>query len=572
MVEMSLEMLQSEAVADIPTVDPNNDFYVMEPEKELLDCINTVDESQLEKLDNTILAINVPTSMDAEEDNNNIWKVVNVSQAQNMQDIEEEVTNNIMVNEEKGNGKIGVDVQSESTSNWESEDQSDLEGDNETEHESSDNSESEGAVDRIDNSNAAGSANNKGDVFHPVSRECVDSKASFFCRENSDYHSTQPNNYLDDIETTVMQNSNNLLTSTLETTEGNTFNMYNFENSALNMLEQDRVPLSIVDNISMDRIGNQMSLLIKLIDNLKNNMNSEESLVNNNNFEVKPMKYVAFSQNSISNPVSSENGVVSYSLSNSLKIEPDMIQAQLSEVNKKKEIQKEEETKLNLDKLHVLAETKINTLPAMQSDPYYTTDPQDVVTFLFRKYLTNNSFMNKGEYVKKDSADSHMMTIKKPEFSTEQSYNFVNKVSREDYITSKKNHTSPITDSKTTHGFHGNSCRSGLRLPNPNDCARYFLCSSSTISLRNYTCPPNTAFNIVKRICDAAEYYKCVNKIKQRLHNEVTVNYNSVPCDTYMCGGLQSYNKFNQSFIEIKCERNSEYCVKKQKCLPLDLC
>ncbi|KAF5296916.1 hypothetical protein FQA39_LY12273 [Lamprigera yunnana] len=103
-IKMSLEMLQSEAVADIPTVDPNNDFYVMEPEKELLDCINTVDESQLEKLDNTILAINVPTSMDAEEDNNNIWKVVNVSQAQNMQDIEEEVTNNIMVNEEKGNG------------------------------------------------------------------------------------------------------------------------------------------------------------------------------------------------------------------------------------------------------------------------------------------------------------------------------------------------------------------------------------------------------------------------------------------------------------------------------------
>ncbi|KAF5285694.1 hypothetical protein FQA39_LY16500 [Lamprigera yunnana] len=178
MVEMSLEMLNSsEAVADIPTIDPNNDVYVMEPAKELLDCINTIDESQLEKLDNTILVIDVPTYMDAEEDNNNIWKVVNVSHAPNMQDIEEGVTHNIMINEKKGNGsnyedrnihqhvaseemiqgeedyhdienqvKIGVDVQSKSASNWESEDQSDLEGDTETENESNDNSESGGAA------------------------------------------------------------------------------------------------------------------------------------------------------------------------------------------------------------------------------------------------------------------------------------------------------------------------------------------------------------------------------------------------------------------------------------------
>ncbi|KAF5271197.1 hypothetical protein FQA39_LY08204 [Lamprigera yunnana] len=102
-----------------------------------------------------------------------------------------------MINEEKGNGSnnksrnihqyvasekmiqgeeyyhdIGkqvdnrVDVQSESASNWRSEDPSDLDGDNETENESSDNSESGGAVDRIDNSNAAGNANNKGDYLY----------------------------------------------------------------------------------------------------------------------------------------------------------------------------------------------------------------------------------------------------------------------------------------------------------------------------------------------------------------------------------------------------------------------
>ncbi|KAF5300073.1 hypothetical protein FQA39_LY11265 [Lamprigera yunnana] len=144
MVDMSLEMLNSsEAVTDIPTIDPNNDFYVMESEKELFDCINTIDESQLEKLDNTIL-------------------VVNVSQVPNMQDIEEGVTHNIMINEEKGNAsnnesrnihqhvaskemiqgegdyhdienqvEIGIDVQSESANSWESEDQSHLEGDNE---------------------------------------------------------------------------------------------------------------------------------------------------------------------------------------------------------------------------------------------------------------------------------------------------------------------------------------------------------------------------------------------------------------------------------------------------------
>ncbi|KAF5281579.1 hypothetical protein FQA39_LY05114 [Lamprigera yunnana] len=142
MVEMSLEMLNnSGAVADISTIDPNNDFYVMEPEKELLDYINTIDESQLEKLDNTILVIDI----------------VNVSQEPNMQDIEEGVTHNIIINEEKGNRsnnesrnihqhvaseemiqgedyhdienqvEIGVDVQSEGASNWESEDQSDLE-------------------------------------------------------------------------------------------------------------------------------------------------------------------------------------------------------------------------------------------------------------------------------------------------------------------------------------------------------------------------------------------------------------------------------------------------------------
>jgi hypothetical protein len=52
MVEISLEGLNyGEAAADIATIEPDSDFYVLEPEKELLDCINTLGEWSLEKFE-----------------------------------------------------------------------------------------------------------------------------------------------------------------------------------------------------------------------------------------------------------------------------------------------------------------------------------------------------------------------------------------------------------------------------------------------------------------------------------------------------------------------------------------
>ncbi|KAK5639630.1 hypothetical protein RI129_012122 [Pyrocoelia pectoralis] len=365
---------------------------------------------------------------------------------------------------------------------------------------------------------------------------------------------------IDDDLTTVdeydMQDSEPELTttyseSTIETGTSHT----------LNGFEQDQIPLSMVDNISMDRIGNQMSLITKLISNLKASTTTTRPLQKVPNVEVSPIEYSAMPQKLMNNLIPIQSPIISHAAI-SLENKANLVLPQLNKITAQLVMQNpiaEKLPELKLDELHVLKETSEVSPLLFNPNTSNYTNPQDIVTFLFRKYLTNKYFMRKGEYIKRSSILAPFITP----------YNSIHQASREDHI-AQNTTISPYTSLNSSKGFYGKSCLKGIRLPHPQDCTRYFLCNSSTISFQGYTCPPNMAFNKVKRICDIMEYRRCRNEFEENPEVEKIQNYNEIPCDSYMCGGLQNFDVSKHN--ELKCVGTLKFCMKNQKCLPTNLC
>jgi Fe-S cluster biosynthesis and repair protein YggX len=52
-------------------------------------------------------------------------------------------------------------------------------------------------------------------------------------------------------------------------------------------------------------------------------------------------------------------------------------------------------------------------------------------------------------------------------------------------------------------------CTTGVRMPNFTDCTRYYMCNSTSGTILSYACPPHTAFNVYKHVCETSVYNWC---------------------------------------------------------------
>ncbi|XP_050087241.1 uncharacterized protein LOC126572178 [Anopheles aquasalis] len=63
------------------------------------------------------------------------------------------------------------------------------------------------------------------------------------------------------------------------------------------------------------------------------------------------------------------------------------------------------------------------------------------------------------------------------------------------------------------------TCSLGSRQPNRTDCFRYYVCNPHNGMFQTFTCPSNTAFNKVTRLCDTVSYKPCqALKTEQQKH------------------------------------------------------
>lgn len=138
---------------------------------------------------------------------------------------------------------------------------------------------------------------------------------------------------------------------------------------------------------------------------------------------------------------------------------------------------------------HIVAQNSLNS--PSTSDQHQT---EQLVSALFNKYLANKSF------IKKNGS---------PELPRPGALNNLNSVSA-DQISG--NRRVPVSFRlKPTSAPLTTPCVPGVRFPNATDCKRYYMCNISRAGVHTYTCPPYTAFDKVRRMCDVGQYARCIN-------------------------------------------------------------
>ncbi|XP_012278629.1 uncharacterized protein LOC105698729 [Orussus abietinus] len=75
------------------------------------------------------------------------------------------------------------------------------------------------------------------------------------------------------------------------------------------------------------------------------------------------------------------------------------------------------------------------------------------------------------------------------------------------YITITKYRT--LADHLDSDDIEVLPCTNGARLPNITDCTKYYICEPKTAIVVDFSCPPNTAFNDYRRVCDVKKYENC---------------------------------------------------------------
>lgn len=274
---------------------------------------------------------------------------------------------------------------------------------------------------------------------------------------------------------------------------------YDNANIILNALEQDRVPLSLVNNTSTDQITYQMFYLSQLIDSLKSGQTTERHSQQTKYGEVTPVVYSVRPQKPPHYANPSQSNIFDYKTSYPLDYDANLLPNQLNKITAQliRDPPNSQKQRVDLKLAQSNIEYSVNNFTDFNNT-------NNLALMLFQKYLIKDEFMNKGEYVKKTPIN--LTVTKKSEVT--QSHNPFNKSSNNHQLV-QKNHISSIP--YATNGFYAKSCPNNVRLPDMEDCTRYFLCNSDL--LLSYTCPPNTAFNKLKEICDIAEYKRCIKNI-----------------------------------------------------------
>lgn len=133
-------------------------------------------------------------------------------------------------------------------------------------------------------------------------------------------------------------------------------------------------------------------------------------------------------------------------------------------------------------------------------------------------------------------------------------------------------------------------CVKNVRMPNATNCHKYYVCNPEIISVIEYSCPSNTAFNKFARVCDRESYAKCLEnnqKNKERsqvinlsqrnmLKNNICTGHGKIRDDTseshyYICYS-SSDNLQNFKSIRIMCPNGLIFCPNNKVCTMKRLC
>lgn len=270
----------------------------------------------------------------------------------------------------------------------------------------------------------------------------------------------------------------------------------------LNALEQDRVPLSVVNNPPMDSIDKQMIHLKKLINNF-HNTNTGTFLETG-----MPMKETFYSDYNKENPQPLKENLFMKGPN-----EKDPLPIQLSEIT--------EQLILSTAPL----QTNINVYQSNE----LKHDPLNFTTYPFTSYVPGNlkpiikSSINKFKVIPSQvkPTDIHRPNI---------NLSIINKNKHEPM----SNFNSELYDDDTfklaediekfysydkVNQFNNNeyndkdrsNCIIGTRFPNLDDCRKYHICGASgRNNFYEFTCPSNMAFNKLKKVCDVKVYKQCI--------------------------------------------------------------
>ncbi|KZC05493.1 hypothetical protein WN55_06463 [Dufourea novaeangliae] len=132
-------------------------------------------------------------------------------------------------------------------------------------------------------------------------------------------------------------------------------------------------------------------------------------------------------------------------------------------------------------------------------------------------------------------------------------------------------------------------CVKNVRMPNATDCVKYYICDPKMVSLIQYSCPSNTAFNKYTRICDRESYNKCVqnkdnsklsesgnNTNKMKISENVCTEHGKTKDVTseihyYICYSSLD-NSHNFKSIRMMCPNGLIFCQRKKVCTTKRLC
>lgn len=182
---------------------------------------------------------------------------------------------------------------------------------------------------------------------------------------------------------------------------------------------------------------------------------------------------------------------------------------------------------------HIVEQSSVHQKPPASIDQENT---ERLVSALFNKYLANKTFIKKN-----GSNGLYFVSPMDVPQSNENTYPGIRHVP----ISLRIKHGEGGTESNQQNlnlfpslppaTPRPETCVPGVRFPNSTDCRRYYMCNASNAGIHVYTCPPYTAFDKVRRMCDVAQYARCVN-----------------PFDTEYNIDGSSVNSYQESLIKVQ--------------------
>lgn len=435
-------------------------------------------------------------------------------------------------------------------------------------------------------------------MFHPVLKECVEPTETWNCRgETTTGNWREPEDNFDlDLGDEIIES------------------VYNSGGAVLNALEQDSVPLSVVNNPQTASIEKQMFHLKRLINALRASTPlpvTKQASYQNQEAQKPQRKETPLPH---SPHISKHKLPHAFNEQNVLPDQLNKITAQLMFQTPPPNLQ---QTNLNFQSLNALKYTKQNrTNYAVTDNPETGIHNEQLVTSLFQKYLSNVTFSNSGQFFKypPSTTETSRYSIKLISGEQDEATQKIRAPNSDSvlYLNSRdpSHFKKPFDDPnhpisvalknqpsyKPSVAYRPSinqikrpllSCVPGTRLPNPTNCTKYYICGASNNAVYDFACPPNSAFNTHKRICDVKEYKNCSDVNWEPTEQEQEIDEEETVTDDFDCNTLTRFpDPYSLKHYRIcvfetpnmwkieqrKCPQNTTFCKQNFTCLPKILC